>query len=49
MSTISEPAAHSSPKHATGAWGPLLIGTVGVAITGAWVLFLFFVVPALMK
>jgi hypothetical protein len=49
MSTISEPAAESSPPAATGTWGPLLIGTVGVAITGLWVVFLFFVVPALMK
>jgi hypothetical protein len=49
MSTILETAAGSSPKNATGAWGPLLIGAAGVAVTGAWVLFLFFVVPALMK
>jgi hypothetical protein len=49
MSTISVPAEAPSPNKATRIWGPLLIGTAGVAITGAWVLFLFFVVPALIK
>ena len=48
MSTTAEPGA-SSPAKTSRAWGPLLIGTAGVAITGAWVVFLFFVVPALMK
>jgi hypothetical protein len=37
------------PQERNRGLGTLLIGAAGVAVTGAWVLFLFFVVPALMK
>jgi hypothetical protein len=45
MSTTYEPRS----KHPVSTQVALLIGTGAVAITAGWVLFLFFVVPALMK
>ena len=49
MSTSPEHADTTQTSPWTGSWGPALIGAAGVAITAGWVVFLFFVVPALMK
>ena len=49
MSTTYEPVAETSTNNPVSTRAVLLIGTVAVGITAGWVLFLFFVVPALMK
>ena len=49
MSTTYEPAAETSKNNPVSTRAVFLIGTLGVGITAGWVLFLFFVVPALMK
>lgn len=49
MSTTYEPVAEASTNNSVSKRAVLLIGAAAVGITAGWVLFLFFVVPALMK